>query len=232
MKKINHKLVTYIYLSLFFLTSITNVHAQDRDSCRSIEFGFRFMPTITSLDMQTSTGETIHGNAVLGFGVGAVIGFNFSNHVGIQGEIMYSSINEKSYDGNLKRKVNVRYVNIPVLLSLNTDKSRAINLNVVAGPQLGLLVGSSITLSGSNDVNNKHPILAVRKNDFGLAYGAGIDFELNPSYTTHLGIGYRGVLGFRDISDNSQIITTEAYYILEQNRINTNSIYICLSILF
>lgn len=232
MRTIKNKWRTCLCMSTFLLTCIFNANAQYRDTCRSIEFGLRFMQTITSMDMQTSHGETVKGNAVLGFGVGPMIGFNFSNHVGIQGELLYSSISEKSYDGNLKRKVNVRYVNIPVLLSLNTDKSRAINLNVVAGPQLGLLVGSSITLSGSNDVNNKQPILAVRKNDFGLAYGAGIDFELNPSYTTHLGIGYRGVLGFRDISDNSQIITTDAYYILQQNRINTNSIYICLSILF
>src|SRR5690349_20898671 len=102
------------------------------------ELGFRFMPTFSSFNMQTSSGGTVKGEVTLGYGVGGVLGLNFSNHVGIQGEVIYNSLSQKYKDQALQRQINVRYINIPVLLSLNTGKTNPVNLNVVAGPQFGL----------------------------------------------------------------------------------------------
>jgi opacity protein-like surface antigen len=196
------------------------------------EFGIRFMPTFTSLEIKTSTGNNVSGDVTLGFGMGALLGFNFSKHIGVQGEIIYSSISQKYEIDDTAYKINLRYVNVPLLLSLNTGKTKAVNLNVVAGPQMGFNVGSRLTTSGVSDPNNPQPVLSVKKSDIGFAYGGGVDFALNASHTVRLSFGYRGVFGLLDISNRSNTITTNSYYILDRTHVKTNAAYAGLSILF
>ncbi len=196
------------------------------------EVGFRYMPTFTSFNMQTSTGGEVSGSVILGNGVGMFLGFNFTDNVGVQGEVIYTSISQKYVDDNIERRVNLKYVNIPILLSLNTGKSNMVNFNISAGPQIGFNVGSSMSISSSNDTITMVPILVVRKNDLGFAYGAGLDFALNPMRTIRLGFGYRGVIGLLDVSGTSKSITTDSYYLLERTRIRTNAGYIGLSFMF
>lgn len=222
-------LAVLVILSL----SMANVsYGQDGESIKRGEFGIRFMPTYTSLDVKSSSGGSVSGDVVLGFGVGAVAGFSLSRNFAIQAELIYSSITQKSKNVNVENKINLRYVNIPVLLAFNSGKMKVINFNLVAGPQVGFNVGSSITTSGSNDVNNAQPILSVKKNDLGLAYGAGIDFGLNPNRNIRLALGYRGVLGLLDVSDNNNTTSTDTYYVLDRTHVKTNSIYAGVSLLF
>jgi hypothetical protein len=116
-----------------------------------------------------------------------------------------------------------------LLLSLNTSKSKAINLGIVGGPQFGFSVGSRLLTSGNN---SKGAILAVRKNDFGIAYGGGLDIGLNPSHTFRLGLGYRGVYGLVDISEDAGTVVNESYYILDRTKLKTDAIYVGFSFLF
>ncbi len=91
-----------------------------------VEFGIRFMPTFSSFQIKSSNGSNVKGEATLGFGVGALLGFNFNEHVGLQAEIIYNSISQKSESMEAQYKINLKYVNVPLLLSLNTGKSKAI----------------------------------------------------------------------------------------------------------
>ena len=159
------------------------------------------------------------------------MGFNFTDHIGVQGEAIYSSVSQKYKEQDAEHRVNLRYFNIPLLLSLNTGKTKAFNFNLVGGPQIGISVGTKLVTFGSNGAP-LDPVLSVKKGDLGLAYGAGFDFALNPARTFRLGLGYRGVLGLFDISDNSGSIATDAYYIIDRTNINTNAIYAGISILF
>ncbi|MEI7586995.1 porin family protein [Runella sp.] len=195
------------------------------------EIGLRLMPTYSNLAVKTSSGGSVKGEAVLGFGVGALLGFNFTNQVGIQGEVIYNTISQKYKELDIERKIKLTYVNIPVLFSLNTGKTNVINLNIVAGPQIGISVGSKITTTGG-DVAQPNAVLSVKKGDLGFAYGVGLDFSLSPSHHSRLSIGYRGVTGLFDISDNSRTITTDSYYLLDRTHIKTNAVYIGLSQLF
>ena len=195
------------------------------------EIGVRFMPTISSFEMNTSAGGKINGEVTLGYGVGGFVGYNFTNHIGIQGEVIYTSLTQHYYELDVKRKINLRYVNIPLLLSLNTGKSKVINFNLVAGPQLGLGVGSSVETSGNNNGTvTTEAMLSVKKNDIGLAYGAGFDIGLPAKL--RLGLGFRGVYGLIDISNNSKTNTTNSYYIIDRTHLKTYSGYIGLSFLF
>lgn len=210
------------------------VNAQESTSSdiKRAEFGFRFMPTFASFDMKNSEGGTVKGKITLGYGIGGFIGFNFSNYVGIQAEVIYNSISQKYKEDVINRKIVLRYLNIPLLLSLNTGKSKMVNFNIVAGPQVGISVGSTLLTEGDDGTNSNNAILKVKKGDLGLAYGAGLDFGLNAARTIRLGVGFRGVYGLLDISNHNNTTETNSYYLLDKTNIKTYSLYSGLSILF
>ncbi len=219
------KIKLYVALTVSLFGTVGMVHAQKG------EFGVRLMPTFSSFDLKSSGGNTISGDVTYGFGAGAFLGFNFSEHVGVQGEIIYNRISQKYTEFDVEREVKLNYVNIPLLLSLNTGKSKSFNFNMVAGPQLGLSVGSKMITTGGDGTVHSQAILAVKKSDVGVAYGAGFDFGVNSAKTVRLGVGFRGVFGLVDISDNSKNVTTDSFYILEKTKVKTYSGYIGLSIL-
>lgn len=224
----NIKLTILICISVAAILFINTIHVH----AQSVEFGLRLMPTFSSFDLKTSSGGTVKGEARVGFGAGALLGFNFTDHVGVQGEIIYTTVSQKYKESDIERQVNLRYVNIPLLLSLNTNKSGGVNFNIVAGPQIGISAGSSLRISGNNSTDSTQAVLSVKKGDLGVAYGAGVDFGINESHTIRVSLGYRGVLGLIDISDNSGTIVTDSYYVLDKTHIRSNAAYIGLSFLF
>lgn len=206
--------------------------SDDSRNWKKGEFGIRFMPTFSGLTLNTGNGGTTKGTANLGFGVGAFFAYNFTTHMGVQLEGIYSSFSQKYSEKDVEREVTLKYFNIPLLFSLNTGISKLVNLNLVVGPQMGVSVGSRIQSKGSGDSTLIDPVLAVRKGDVGFAYGAGIDFGLNEKRTIRLSLGYRGVFGLFDISDNSRTKSTDNYYVLDRTKIKTNAAYAGLSIRF
>lgn len=195
-------------------------------SGQSAAIGLRFMPTFSNLEMKTYGGETVEGRATLGFGFGGFLGFYVTEYAGIQGELIYTSINQKYKEMDVERKVNLQYINIPLLVSLNTGKSKKVNFNLVLGPQIGINVKSSVFSSG-NDTTNA--MISVRTGDLGFAYGAGLDFGVNESGSFRIGFGYRGVYGLFDISNNSQTTTTNSFYIIDRTHLKTHAAYFGIS---
>jgi Outer membrane protein beta-barrel domain len=226
MKNLINKISIRTFVSLILFTCTLQAGAQ------KAELGIRYMPTISSMKIKTMEGGTVSGEATLGYGIGGFLGFNFSEHVGMQVEVIYSSITQNFNEQNRQQTIELKYINIPLLLSLNTGKSNPVNLNVVAGPQIGLNVGSSIETTNEQGTDNAVAVLSVNKGDLGFAYGAGLDFGLNTSKMLRLGIGFRGVYGLVDISNNSESTTTESYYVLDKTHLETYSGYIGLSFLF
>lgn len=200
-----------------------------KSDAQKLEAGLRIMPGISTFNVSSSSGSTIKGKATLGIGFGGIVGYSFGTHIAFQGEIIYSAISQKFKEQETEREISLSYLNIPLLVSLNTGKTKPVNLNFVAGPQIGINVRSSIHTSGDN--NSTQALLAVKKSDFGIAYGIGLDFALNASHTVRLGFGYRGVTGLVDISDNTENDVTNSYFILRSTKIKTHSAYIGISIL-
>lgn len=218
-----------VFLSVMWMLMLCvsqKAFSQESESDGKGIFGVRFMPTITSLDYSASQGA-VETSFVLGYGAGILLGTNFNEHVGLQGEIIYSQLAQKFKSGDLEHKVKLSYINVPLLLSLNTGIYNPVNVNFVIGPQLGLNVGSSIDVtSGIEDT--VHAVFAVKRGDIGFAYGAGVDFGKDVKFS----VGFRGVYGLLDISDNSQSITTSEYYILDRSHVKTYSGYVGVSFLF
>ena len=221
-----------IYLSLGATTKAQETIIDPVSPLNIVEFGVRFMPTFSSFNMKTSSGGTIKAEATLGYGVGALLGVNFTNHIGIQGEVIYNALSQKYVDQNLNREIKISYVNVPLLLSLNTNKAKRINLNVVFGPQFGFNVGSSISGSSGSASDTLQSVLAIKKSDFGFAYGAGLEFALNPLHTIRLDLGFRGVYGFVNISNTNAATQNKSYYFLDQATVKTYSGYLGITFLF
>jgi hypothetical protein len=198
-------------------------------SAQKVELGVRFMPTFSSFEITTPGTGRVKSDFSAGLGFGGFLGYNFTDNIGVQAEVIYSKISQKYSEENVERKINLKYVNIPLLLSLNTGKSRMINFNVVAGPQIGISVGSNLSGVGSDSTL---AVLSVKKGDLGVAYGAGLDFGLNAAHTIRLGLGFRGVLGLIDISGDNKTNTTNSYYLLDRSKIKSYSGYVGLSFMF
>lgn len=217
-----------IYASIFALLFAFTYKAEAQMG----EVGLRFMPTFSALNVKTSDGGTVKGEVTLGYGGGLLLGYHFSEYMGVQTEIIYTSLSQKYVDQSVTNKITLRYINIPLLFSLNTGKSNPVNFNLVGGPQIGFSIGSDISTTGSNGTTTGTAILSVKKGNLGLAYGAGVDFGVNDDHTLRVGLGFRGVLGLIDISDSSVSGATDDYYILDKNNLKTYSGYVGVSFLF
>lgn len=195
-------------------------------------FGIRFMPTISSIKVQNSDGAGVTGNAVVKYGYGALLGFSLNNHVGMQVEVLYNTLSQKYADHTFNREININYVQVPLLLSLNTNRIKMVNLNFVVGPQWGINVGSSVNTTGvGNGNSNMQAVLSVKKNDFAIAYGAGLDFAINPARTIRIDLGFRGTMGIMDASDRTKTLGINEYYILREKQMQSYAGYIGLTFL-
>ena len=234
MKKVNQKIIMCAAVSAI-LFSNTKLIAQDdagADKLRRFEIGIRFMPTFSKLDLTSSSGGKVTGSAKLNFGAGGLVGFSFTKHMGTQVEVIYTSITQKYVENNKEESVNLKYMNFPVLFRLNTDKTRRVNLNAVVGPQIGLSIGSSFSATTGTDSSGVTNSSDVKAGDLGFAYGAGLDFAINPARSMNIGVGYRGVYGLIDVSNNNKNTTTSTAYVLDKTNIVTNAFYIGFSFLF
>lgn len=230
MKNLRGKLMLATALVSTLALTTGSVSAQDEN--KKLEIGARFMPTISNFEMRNADGNAVKGQVTFGYGIGVLLGVNFTPHVGLQGEVIYNSISQRYKEHDVERRVNLRYVNIPLLFSLNTGKMKRVNGNLVVGPQIGISVGGEVKTTGTQTETTARPLVVAKAGDVGIAYGAGVDFGLNAARTLRLGIGFRGVYGFFDISNDSHVAETDSYSVLQRSHIKTYSAYAGLSYLF
>lgn len=231
MKTLKTNIAVYASFAAMLCASALSATAQTEAEDKNLEFGVRLMPTISSFQIRTADSSTVKGQATLGWGGGAFVGYNFNEHVGIQAELLYFSVAQQHKEGDVNRKVTLRYVNVPLLISLNTGKSKPVNFNLVAGPQLGISAGSNVKTTGGDESTRPEAVAVVKTTDLGFAYGAGLDFGLNEARTFRLGVGFRGVYGLFDVSDNSGSTNNNSYLILDKAHVKTYSAYVGVSIL-
>ena len=224
---------------IIFITSIAfllpllfagNTTAQDNVDLKRGEFGIRYMPTFSSIDLKAFNNDVIQGSVSMNHGFGVMMGFNLGKHFGFQGEVNYYEVSQSYRDLDLNNKVNIKYLNIPMLLSLNTNKEKRVNLNVVAGPQFGINVGASLKSTGTGNPDNVHAVVAVKKGDIGFAYGAGLEFAINRNHTIRLDAGYRGFYGLVDI--NASKTDNNTYNVIAEASRKTHAAYAGFTFLF
>ena len=204
------------------------VGGAENSSAPNWYMGVEFLPVFSHFNIAPVEGGVYKTHFVLGYGAGAMLGHNFTDHFALQGEVLYNALSQKYTDeANIERHIDLQYINIPLLMVFNTNSSKAVNLNLAVGPQVGINVGSKVKDAGgtSTGIDTVGAVVAVKPGDFGIAYGAGLDFGRGPVV---LGIGYRGVLGLIDISDDSQTTTTDQYIVLDRTHVSTYAGYVAL----
>ena len=127
-----------------------------------------------------------------GFHLGLLGHIHLDKEWAVQPEIVYSQQGAKYNFSNNESRVNLDYINIPVLLQYMFDNG----FRFEAGPQVGFLVNAK--------TGNKTDVIDSYKNvDFGMGLGFGY---IKPS--TGLGIDARYNLGLSDITDNNSVKST------------------------
>ena len=195
------------------------------------EFGIRYEPTWAMMSFRTYGGQAVKGDLAISHGVGAMLAGNFNKYVGVQLEVNYYSSTQQFKDRNVTNKVSLSYVNVPLMLSLNTNKTWPVNLNAVVGPQFGINAGGKVTTEGTNDNSDTlHAIVAVKQGDVGLAYGLGLEIALTKFHELRLDFGYRGFYGLVDM--DSKQVSNNTYSIIVSARRQTNAAYVGLTLCF
>jgi len=187
--------------------------------------------TFTDLKVDGSNG-TVNTSYVVGYGGGGYIGYFFSSHTELRVEMLYSSLAQELTENDVKRQLNLSYLNFPLLFALHTGYDKAVSFNITAGPQIGINLGSELEGSGSDGIDTVQATVNVKPADIGIAYGAGLDFGFGAERLIHLNVGFRGVYGLVDISDESKNTTTDNYYILDRASLKTYSGYAGISVKF
>lgn len=232
MKKQIKKITLSLSAVLFMSTGIAQGDTTRVNRFHNVELGLRYLPTFSSLTVRTYDGNVIQGEATMSHGYGFMLGINFTRMVGIQAEVNYLKISQKYKDRNLDRVVDVNYLNIPVLLSLNTDKSRMVNWNVVVGPQFGINVGAETSSNGSVSTDTIRAIVAVKQGDVGVAYGTGLEFMLNKMRTFRIDLGFRGFYGLVDMNASASNTDPNTYNVLVKASRKTYGAYLGVTFLF
>jgi hypothetical protein len=127
--------------------------------------------------------KDVSTKSITSFHVGAYLNLNFSEHIGITPEVLFSAIGTKVEDVT----VNTSYVAIPVMLRIKPVSF----ISLEAGPQFSFL-----TKAESDDLGDIKDQL--KNNDFGLAFGGALHIPGG------FQVGARYILGFTNISEVSE----------------------------
>lgn len=142
------------------------------------------------VNMNKIDGKNFNSNFDLGYQLGGFVYYDFTDFVGIQGELLFNQTNTKITDDYkdifkdaFKKDKTLNYISVPVLVRLNTGGL----ITVVAGPQFSFLA------SGNQSVLENSKKL-FKKTDFAFIAGAEVNFRPLTIYA-------RYVWGFSDISN-------------------------------
>ncbi|MBA3899221.1 MAG: PorT family protein [Bacteroidetes bacterium] len=200
-------------------------------SITGFHIGLRYMPTFSDLDFAVENGE-VEAGGELNHGFGLSLNYYFTNFFGTHLEINYTGFEYTFRDGDQETRVNINYINIPLLASYNTNLGRRVNWNLHAGPYLGINTGANLTTEDVGTTNGTTTgtttgVIHVRPADIGVAYGTGLDFGFGQTQWFHIRVGYRGSAGLIELSDNDATIDNDQFnVVLTRSRLITNGAYI------
>src|SRR5690348_5493727 len=113
---------------LVFLAAMgTGVYAQ------GLSGGIKAGLNLANQPIKTS-GFTVSPSMLASFYGGAYVTFMFSEHLGLQPEVLYSGQGYKNGD----YKLNLTYINVPILVRYNVNNLLSFHL----GPQIGILASA------------------------------------------------------------------------------------------
>ena len=130
-----------------------------------------------------------------GFNLGLLGHIHLAKQWAFQPELVYSGQGAKYTNNGVETKINLDYINIPLLVQYMFDNG----FRLQAGPQVGILAGARST-TGNESVKIKDNL---QSGDFAFSLGGGY---VNPA--TGFGIDARYNIGLSNINENSATKST------------------------
>jgi hypothetical protein len=162
----------------FVLVCAINLMAQ------GLGFGIKAGANISNTNI-SSDQYSLDTKSKFGFHGGVFVTFMFSDKLGVQPELLYSTqgseYDESTFDGAL----SMDYINIPVLLRYNINEMFSVHV----GPQFGILVKAEEEINGNTeDIKDD-----FKSSDVSAAFGVEVDLPAK------LGFGARYVIGLSNV---------------------------------
>jgi outer membrane protein with beta-barrel domain len=139
---------------------------------QEVHGGFKAGVNFANLDLGASDAPNvdIHTGAVFGGFVEWPVGARVS----IQPEVLLANKGASIKDSDVTASVRLKFVEVPVLVSIEAARSRSTSLHVFGGPSFGFRTSAKVKaeaagLSEEQDIKDQ-----VEAFDFGIAFGAGI----------------------------------------------------------
>lgn len=167
----------FIFIVLVFLIIPSRAYAQH------VNLGIK-----GGLNFYTINGDKSSSfESKIGFNIGLLGHIHLSKQIAFQPELVYSTQGTQNKSGSSELRLNLGYVNVPLLLQYMFDNG----FRLEAGPQIGILANATSEIS-NNSINVKP---AFRSTDIGLAVGMSY---VKPS--TGYGFDIRYNLGLTNIN--------------------------------
>jgi hypothetical protein len=165
-------------LSILFFLSILSVSVYAQGVSGGVKLGLNLANQTLS-----GNGYTSSPSFLPGIHAGGYLTLMFTEHLGLQPEVLYSGQGAKN--GSYSLKLN--YITVPVLIRFNVNDLLSFHL----GPQIGVLA-SAKAKNGSDSQDVKD---AYTSTDLGVAVGGAIDLPMG------LNFNLRFIKGLSDIND-------------------------------
>lgn len=166
--------------AVFFVMFSVSVFSQP-----SIELGLEGglnLANVSITPSQTSNSRT-------GLIVGGVIDIGISNSIGVTGGLRYIMKGFQVTNQGFTFTDKLNYLEVPVLLKVKFPLTE-IKPYVIGGPVLGIRVSASEEQSGGGQSADVDASNAYESIDFGLLFGAGMDFKVAPKTDLFIQGGY------------------------------------------
>lgn len=167
-----------------------------RASAQGVTIGIKGGLSNTNVNFKFAPGEeeTLPSpDAINGLIIGGWVGRDFNPKVGMLVEFLYDQGGTKlgftDEDGTrIEQKINVDYIQIPVLARMNFKTSNTAVMHIFGGPTFAFKARQSekLTVNGVEVSSEDLEEASIKSNDMGLTIGAGFDirqFVIDARYT-------------------------------------------------
>ncbi len=159
-------------------------------------------------------GINITGDNLVGFNVGGVVDIPVASSFYFQPGVSFSLRGTKSTFLDETAKTTLNYVDVPLNLMYKVKASK-VAVVILAGPNIGFgISGKSISDTDSEDVKFGSDEDQVKRLDFGLNFGAGVEFG-KFQVTAQYGLGLSNLANTADGDDSkvkNNVISFNAAY--------------------
>jgi opacity protein-like surface antigen len=151
--------------------------------------------TVWIVNQNSYGGEEFDYALKLGGGVGLALGYNFSDHLGLQLEVNTSSQGQKYESSKAQptfestRDYSLKYITLPVLFKYTSGEG-VVKFYFQAGPQFSFLQDAQLTYGFAATDVVLDGTSRYSKTDIGAAFGLGANINVTPFLYINAGLNF------------------------------------------